>query len=51
MIVHKRGYDNEYGADNLFCVEMKKDMDHHGYEGDLVRLNKLVSRDYGFNYK
>ena len=24
LIVHKRGYDDEYGFDNLICIEMKK---------------------------
>lgn len=49
LIVHKRGYDNEIGYDNLFAIEMKmpgKDFTH-----DIERLKLLVDNENGFNYR
>lgn len=54
LIVHKRGYDQFYGFDNLICIEMKKTNDNRGKKGiqkDRERLRVLVSNEYGFCYK
>jgi len=51
LIVHRRGYDNERGFYNLICVVMKKSTDRRGYEADKIRLQEMVSYDYGFIYK
>lgn len=50
LIVHKRG-QNEYGFDNLFCVEMKKSNSRYGYNSDKARLKDMTDYDYGYNYK
>ncbi len=51
LIVHKRGFDCNYGFDNLICIEMKKSKDRRGCIDDEARLQKMVSYDYGFCYK
>ena len=49
IIVHKRGYDEIVGFDNLIAIEMKKDgMD---FEEDKRRLEYLTSDKSGFGYK
>lgn len=51
LIVHKRGFDPVFGFDNLICIEMKKSTDRRGCDTDEVRLQKMTSYSYGFNYK
>lgn len=51
LIVHKRGYDCDYGFDNLICIEMKKSTNPIGCEHDEERLRKMTDRAYGFCYK
>lgn len=52
LIVHKRGYDYEYGRfDNLICIEMKKRNSKCNLQDDKDRLNNLLNPKYGFNYK
>lgn len=51
LIVHKRGYFENCGFDNLFCVEMKKSNSRRGYDDDKKRLEKMTNYDYGYNYK
>ena len=51
LIVHKRGYDCQYGFDNLICIEMKKSTNRIGCKSDEARLQKMTSNDYGFCYK
>ena len=35
----------------MICIEMKKSTDRRGCTDDEVRLQKMVSYDYGFCYK
>ena len=51
LVVHKRGYDCNYGFDNLICIEMKKHKNQLGCEADENRLRKMTAYDYGFCYK
>lgn len=51
LIVHKRGYDANYGFDNLICIEMKKCSREARLHSDLERLRKMTDNDYGFCYK
>lgn len=51
LIVHKRGYDCNYGFDNLICIEVKKSTDRRSCTDDERRLQKMVSYEYGFCYK
>lgn len=54
LIVHKRGYNNDFGFDNLICIEMKKSNDSRGQQGlkdDENRLKDMTSYRYGFIYK
>lgn len=54
LIVHKRGYDEIYGYDNLICIEMKKSNDSRRAQGiidDEERLRKLTGYQYSFNYQ
>ncbi len=51
LIVHKRGYDCDYGFDNLMCIEMKKSTDRRGCEEDVERLDSMVGYDYGYQYQ
>lgn len=49
LIVHKRGYDDIVGYDNLFAIEMKKQ--GNSFEGDNERLQYLVENENGFCYR
>ena len=51
LIVHKRGFSEVYGFDNLFCAELKKTTNREGYCKDMQRLKDLVDFQYGFGYK
>lgn len=54
LIVHKRGYDENFGYDNLICIEMKKSNDSRRTQGimdDEERLKKLTNYQYSFNYQ
>lgn len=54
LIVHKRGYNNIIGFDNLICIEMKKSNDSRRLQGirdDEDRLRKLTDYRYSFNYQ
>lgn len=51
LIVHKRGYDEKLGFDNLICIEMKKTKSRIGTEADEERLVQLTSWSRGFRYK
>lgn len=54
LIVHKRGYNNITGFDNLICIEMKKSNDSRRLQGirdDEDRLRKLTDYQYSFNYQ
>ena len=48
LIVHKRGYDENYGFSNLICIEMKKDYKRFNLDSDKERLKNLV--DYSYHY-
>ena len=51
LIVHKRGFFEQYGFDNLFCAELKKTTNREGYDKDKQRLQDMVEPQYGFSYK
>ena len=51
LIVHKRGFDEENGFDNLICIEMKKDYKRLNLEPDKERLRNLVNYRYRFCYE
>jgi len=51
LIVHKRGYDCNYGFDNLICIEMKKTTDRRGCSNDETRLRNMVGYGFGYCYK
>lgn len=51
LIVHKRGYDREYGFDNLFCIEMKKKYKKPDLTSDKERLKILTQNSSGFCYR
>lgn len=51
LIVHKRGYDCNYGFDNLICIEMKKSTDRRGCDADEERLKEMCGSSSGFSYK
>ena len=51
LIVHKRGYDENIGFDNLICIEMKKSTSRVGTAADEERLRQLTSWERGFRYK
>lgn len=54
LIVHKRGYNNITGFDNIICIEMKKSNDSRRLQGirdDEDRLRKLTDYQYSFNYQ
>ena len=38
LVVHKRGYDERIGFDNLICIEMKKTSNRKGCDSDEKRL-------------
>lgn len=49
LIVHKRGYDEFLGYDNLIAIEMK--WQNEDFEEDKERLKILVDNANGFNYR
>lgn len=51
LIVHKRGYDDWNGFDNLICMEMKKGGGVCRLASDKKRLKKLTDPNYGFKYR
>ncbi len=51
LIVHKRGYDEQRGFDNLFCIEMKKEYRRCDLSSDKERLRILTDDFSGFGYK
>lgn len=51
LVVHKRGYDEQVGFDNLFCIEMKKAYKYCNLSSDKHRLRMLTDDSYGFGYK
>lgn len=50
LIVHKRGYDEHCGFDNLICIEMKKRGGEKHLEDDKNRLQTMTDSHCGFNY-
>lgn len=50
LIVHKRGYGDIYGFNNLICAEMKKSTDRRGCADDEARLKNMIDHDFGFCY-
>ena len=50
LIVHKRGFDCNYGFDNLICIEMKKSTNRRGCKSDEERLKQMTSINHGFCY-
>ena len=51
LIVHKRGYNEQRGFDNLFCVEMKKAYKRNDLSSDKERLKIMTDNLFGFGYK
>ena len=51
LIVHKRGYDNLLGFDNLICIEMKKANNTSSLAKDKERLKALTDTSNGYDYK
>ena len=51
IIVHQRGHDPVLGYQNLICIEMKKDKNEEGFEGDKARLKEFTDRHKGFMYR
>ena len=51
LIVHKRGYDEQRGFNNLFCIEMKKAYKRCDLSSDKERLRILTDNFCGFGYK
>lgn len=51
LIVHKRGFDQENGFDNLICIEMKKAYKNYSLSSDMARLQTLTDNTSGFGYK
>lgn len=51
LIVHKRGYDEQEGFDNLLCIEMKKTYKRYDLSSDIRRLKIMTDRFSGFGYK
>ena len=51
LIVHKRGYNSNYGFDNLICIEMKKLYHRYSLTDDKDRLKALTDDVYGFGYE
>lgn len=49
LIVHKRGYDESMGYDNLFAVEFK--WQGNDFNQDTKRLMALVDNENGFMYR
>lgn len=51
LVVHKRGYHEQRGVDNLFCIEMKKAYKRYDLSSDKERLRIMTDSVYGFGYK
>ena len=51
LIVHKRGYSEESGFDNLICIEMKKAYKRVDLTSDKSRLKVLTDVNCGFCYQ
>lgn len=51
LIVHKRGYAQDRGFDNLICIEMKKAYKHPDMTADKARLRVMTTPYCGFGYK
>ena len=51
LIVHRRGYHDLYGFDNLICIEMKKTSKPAKLQNDKNRLRCLTDKTHGFHYK
>lgn len=51
LIVHKRGYNEQSGFDNLFCIEMKKAYKRCDPSSDKERLKIMTDSLFGFGYK
>lgn len=51
LIAHKRGYNEQRGFDNLFCIEMKKAYKHCDLSSDKERLRIMTDSLFGFGYK
>lgn len=51
LIVHKRGYSEESGFNNLICIEMKKSYKQSDLTSDKERLKILTDINYGFCYQ
>ena len=51
LIVHKRGFSEEIGFDNLICIEMKKAYKNPDMRSDKERLHIMTDNQYGFGYK
>ena len=50
LIVHKRGFDCNYGFDNLICIEMKKSSNRIGCDLDEQRLANMTDNQHGYGY-
>ncbi|MBQ8506733.1 MAG: hypothetical protein IJ466_04815 [Clostridia bacterium] len=50
LIVHKRGFDQRTGFNNLICIEMKKGYKRLEYSNDKERLRALTGKYNGFRY-
>ena len=50
LIVHKRGFDQQTGFNNLICIEMKKGYKRLDYSNDKERLRVLTGKNNGFRY-
>lgn len=51
LIVHKRGYHEQSGFDNLFCIEMKKAYKRCDLSSDKERLKIMTDSLFGFGYQ
>lgn len=51
LIVHKRGYNEQQGFDNLLCIEMKKAYKRCNLLPDKERLRIMTDNEFGFGYK
>lgn len=50
LIVHKRGFDQQTGFNNLICIEMKKAYKRLNYSNDKERLRVLTGKYDSFRY-
>ena len=51
LIVHKRGYDEQFGFNNLICIEMKKAYGKVGLDADKQRLSLMTCGRGDFCYQ